>query len=162
MVPAAVPELDAMQTPHASLPSSRELAGLFQDEFAAATGLPARWAAEELQGNTLQLMAWEVPFHGEKGVHGAFRLRWDPELSRLLSARVGQPAQRPEFLGAILRGVAGRWASWQALRNGSAVRLLPSPESAGAGPEGPWRSSAALLVDHHAVELSFMLEPGQN
>jgi hypothetical protein len=161
-ISVSVPERQAMSAPHVSLPSSRELAALFQEEFATVTGLPARWAAEKLQGNTLQLEVWEVPFYGEQGLRGAFRLRWDPGLSRLLSARVGSSAQRPEFLGAILRGMAGRWASWQALRHGSPVRLLPSPEAPAARPEGPWCSSAALLVDQHALELSCVLESGQN
>ena len=149
-------------TPSVGLPSSRELAALFQEEFAGATGMAARWAADKVQGNRRLEHAWNVPFLGGQGLKGAFSLRWDAELQRYLAGRLGVSAGRPEYLGAILRSAAGRWASWQALKAGSSVRLQPSPsEAAGAAGPSPWQASAALIVDSFVLELCFDLQPGE-
>lgn len=144
------------------LPSSRELAGLFQEEFVGATGFPARWAAEKVQGNRRLEHRWLVPFEAESGLRGGFCLHWDAELQRYMAGRLGATAGRPEYLGAILRSAAGRWASWQALKIGTSVRLQPTPaETDPSGLEGsPWRSSAALIVDSFVLELVFALESG--
>lgn len=150
-----------LQNAQVSLPSSRELGGLFQEEFVGATGLAARWAAEKVQGNRRLQQAWCVPFVSESGLQGCFTLNWDAELPRYLSSRLGASAGRPEYLGAILRASAGRWASWQALRVGTPVRLQPSPD--GGLPSvleaSPWRCTAALIIDSFVIELAFVLEP---
>lgn len=141
------------------LPSSRELGALFQDEFSASTGLAVRWAAERLQGNRAGLMEWAVPFNSEAYGRGRFELRWDPEIARSLSLRLGASAARPEFLGAILRAAAGRWASWQTMRAGASVRLQPSTAEDSADGETAWRSSAVLMLDALVLEVRFYLEP---
>ena len=141
-------------------PNSRELGGLFQEEFVGATGLAARWAAEKVQGNRRLEQVWTVPFLSENGVQGCFSLHWDAELQRYLASRLGPNASRPEYLGAILRAAAGRWASWQALRASVGVRLQPTTEELGADlASSPWRSSAALIVDSFVIELVFVLGP---
>ena len=91
-----------------SAPRSRELADLFQEAFAHATGQGARWAAETVQGNRHFDRAWCVPFTGDNGLRGHFSLRWDSEFQRYLAGRCGAAAQRPEYLGAVLRAMAGR------------------------------------------------------
>lgn len=152
-----------MPNAQVSLPNSRELGSLFQEEFVGATGLAARWAAEKVQGNRRLQQAWCVPFVAENGLQGSFVLNWDAELQRYLGARLGASAGRPEYLGAILRAAAGRWASWQALRAGTPVRLQPSPDGGltGAQETSPWRSTAALIIDSFVIELAFVLEPSE-
>lgn len=145
-----------------NLPSSRELGALFQDEFSASTGLAARWTAERLQGNRSGLMEWTVPFSSEAYGRGRFELRWDPEIARSLSLRLGANAARPEFLGAILRAAAGRWASWQTMRAGASVRLQPSTSEDDALPGSAWQSSAVLMLDALVLEIRFYLEPSAN
>ena len=153
----------SLAVPAVGLPSSRELAALFQEEFVGATGMAVRWAADKVQGNRRLEHAWNVPFLGAQGLKGAFSLRWDAELQRYLAGRLGVSAGRPEYLGAILRSAAGRWASWQALKAGSSVRLQPSlSETQGdAASQSPWQASAALIVDSFVLELCFDLEPGE-
>jgi hypothetical protein len=145
------------------MPSSRELAALFQEEFVGATGFPARWAADKVQGNRRLEHVWNVPFEGEQGLRGDFSLRWDAELQRYLGGRLGASAARPEYLGAILRSAAGRWASWQALKGGTAVRLQPTPsdEQPTGFSQSPWQASAALIVDSFVLELRFALEANE-
>jgi hypothetical protein len=141
------------------LPNSRELGALFQEELANATGLAARWAADRVPVKQGMAGRWSVPFEGA-GLKGSFCLAWDPALQRFLAARVGPAAARPEFLGAVLRAAAGRWASAAALRGHSAVRLQPSPEDGACVAEAsPLRSSAALILDSFVIELAFALEP---
>ena len=146
-----------------ALPSSRELAALFQEEFVGATGIPARWAADKVQGNRRLEHVWRVPFVGEQGLRGSFSLRWDAELQRYLAGRLGSSAGRCEYLGAVLRSAAGRWASWQALKAGTAVRLQPTPTEDHEGPSrSRWQASAALIVDSFVLELCFALEEGED
>jgi hypothetical protein len=141
-------------------PSSRELAGLFHEAFVNATGQAARWAAETVQGNRHFDRAWCVPFTGDNGLRGHFSLRWDSEFQRYLAGRCGAMAQRPEFVGAVLRAAAGRWAVQTGARRDVKIRLLPSaealPEHAAASNVGS--SSAALFVDAFVLELGFSLE----
>jgi hypothetical protein len=144
-------------------PASRELGALFQEAFVSATGQSARWAAENVQGNRRFDRAWCVPFSGERGLRGHFSLSWDAEFQRHLAGRCGAAAQRPEFMGAVLRAAAGKWAAQQSARHDVSLRLLPSsdalPEAAQA--IGPSNSSAALFVDSFVLELSFSLEHRQ-
>ncbi len=145
---------------HWGAPGSRALAGLFQDAFTKATGHAVRWAAESVQGNRRFDRAWCVPFTGDNGLHGHFSLRWDAEFQRYLATRCGAMAQRPEFLGSILRTAAGQWAGAQSLRHGQRLRLLPSEE---ALPEQDRSSAgnssgAALFLDAFVLELGFSLE----
>lgn len=139
------------------LPSSRELAALFQEDFVGATGFPARWAAERVQGNRRLACTWSVPFAVSNGSRGSFNLYWDAELQRYLAGRLGASASRPEYLGSILRSCAGRWASAQALKAGCSVRLEPTSADDNAYPAAPWNSSAALIVDSFVLELVFAL-----
>lgn len=157
------PQETSLQNATVSLPTSRELGSLFQEEFVGATGMAARWAAEKVQGNRRLQQLWSVPFVAESGVQGTFSLHWDAELQRYLSSRLGASAGRPEYLGAILRAAAGRWASWQALRAGTQVRLQPSPDGGLSQvlETSPWRSTAALIIDSFVIELAFVLEPQQ-
>jgi len=144
-----------------SLPASRDLASLFQEEFAGTTGLAARWAAERVQGNRRLELSWCVPFHAENGIKGSFNLYWNAELQGFLATRLGPTAGRPEYLGAILRSTAGRWANWQALRASTWVRLQPTPQEGESAGEVSTRarSSAALIIDSFVIELVFTLEP---
>jgi hypothetical protein len=155
------PQESALNNGQLSLPTSRELGSLFQEEFVGATGLAARWAAEKVQGNRRLQQVWTVPFAAENGVQGCFMVNWDAELQRYLAGRLGNSAGRPEYLGAILRASAGRWASWQALRAGTQVRLQPSPDAGSSSPldSSPWRSTAALIIDSFVIELAFVLGP---
>ena len=157
------PKVTAAVPASTGLPSSRELAALFQEEFVGATGFPARWAADKVQGNRRLEHIWNVPFEGERGLKGVFSLRWDGELQRYLAGRLGASAGRPEYLGAILRSAAGRWASWQALKAGTSVRLQPTPaeEHAISLSQSPWQASAALIVDSFVLELCFALESSE-
>ncbi|HTB35160.1 MAG TPA: hypothetical protein VK842_09875 [bacterium] len=139
------------------LPSSRELAALFQEDFVGATGFPARWAAERVQGNRRLPCSWNVPFAVSNSSRGSFGLYWDAELQRYLAGRLGPSASRPEYLGSILRSCAGRWASAQALKAGCSVRLEPSSADQNSHPLAPWNSSAALIVDSFVLELVFAL-----
>jgi hypothetical protein len=139
------------------LPSSRELAALFQEDFVGATGFPARWAAERVQGNRRLACSWSVPFAVSNKSRGSFSLYWDADLQRYLAGRLGAGASRPEYLGSILRSCAGRWASTQALRAGCSVRLEPTAAPAEAPSTAPWNSSAALIVDSFVLELVFAL-----
>jgi len=139
------------------LPSSRELAALFQEDFVGATGFPARWAAERVQGNRRLPCSWTVPFAVSNNSRGSFTLYWDAELQRYLSGRLGNSAARPEYLGSILRSCAGRWASAQALKAGCSVRLEPTSAEESGYPAAPWNSSAALIVDSFVLELVFAL-----
>lgn len=154
----------AMQTESESgpsgLPVSKELAGLFQEEFVRATGLAARWAAERVQGNRRLDHSWVVPFADKDGRRGSFSLHWNDELQHFLSGRLGANAGRPEYLGVILRSTAGRWADGQALRGLPPVRLRPSPQGEDSPGEGHslGRSSAALIIDRFVLELVFLLE----
>ena len=77
------------------LPSSRELAALFQEDFVGATGFPARWAAERVQGNRRLPCSWSVPFAVSNNSRGSFTLYWDAELQRYLAGRLGNSAGRP-------------------------------------------------------------------
>jgi hypothetical protein len=142
------------------LPASKELASLFQDEFSGSTGMPVRWAAERVQGNRRLERSWRVPFTAEGGSRGSFSLHWDSELERFMASRIGPNAGRPEYMGAILRATAGRWASWHALRAATQVRLEPTPHE-DVREETPLtlgRSSAALIIDSFVIELVFALE----
>jgi len=142
-----------------SLLASRELASLFQEEFVAATGLAARWAAERVQGNRRLEHSWKVPFDADGGVQGSFTLYWDAELQRFLAGRLGTSAARPEYLGSVLRSVAGSWASWQSLRSAIRVRLQPTlQDQDGREAAVLARSSAALIADSFVIELVFALE----
>jgi hypothetical protein len=113
-----------------------------------------------VQGNRRLQEQWRVPFTAEGGTKGSFTLLWDTELQRYLASRLGPNAGRPEYLGAILRSAAGRWASWQALRASNAVRLEPTPheDHAAEAPSVLGRSSAALIVDSFVIELVFAFE----
>lgn len=154
------PQEKSLENATIGLPASRELAALFQEEFVGATGLASRWAAEKVQGNRRLEQVWCVPFKAESGLEGSFSLHWDAELQRYLASRLGPTAGRPEYLGAILRSAAGRWASWQALRASTQVRLQPSPSDDDAlVSTSPWRSTAALIIDSFVVELAFTLQP---
>ena len=149
---------NSMPPPQAvELPSSRELAALFQEDFVGATGFPARWAAERVQGNRRLPCSWSVPFSASNSSRGSFSLYWDAELQRYLAGRLGVSAGRPEYLGSILRSCAGRWASAQALKAGCSVRLEPTSAEKDAYPSAPWNSSAALIVDSFVLELVFAL-----
>jgi hypothetical protein len=145
-------------------PASRELAALFHEAFVNATGQAARWAAETVQGNRHFDRAWCVPFTGDDGLRGHFSLRWDAEFQRYLSARCGAMAQRPEFLGAVLRAAAGRWAVQQGARHDVKIRLLPSAEALAehAPSNSVGSSTAALFVDAFVLELGFSLEEQQD
>ena len=146
-------------------PRSRELADLFQEAFAHATGQSARWAAETVQGNRHFDRAWCVPFAGEGGVRGHFSLRWDAEFQRYLAGRCGAPAQRPEYLGAVLRAMAGKWAIQCGLRQDTKIRLLPSAEALAQSELPPVtgidNSSAAIFIDAFVLELGFSLDINQ-
>jgi hypothetical protein len=113
-----------------------------------------------VQGNRRLEQSWVVPFKAESGVRGRFSLHWNQELQRYLAGRIGATAGRPEYLGAVLRATAGRWASWQTLRAATPVRLQPTgPETAGAEAGVPGgRSSAAMIIDSFVLELVFELE----
>lgn len=141
-------------------PSSRELAGHFHEAFFNATGQAARWAAESVQGNRRFDRAWCVPFTGDDGLRGHFSLHWDAEFQRYLGSRCPAAAQRPEFLGAILRSAAGKWALQQGLRRDTKLRLLPSAEALPeqGHPTQPGSSSAAIFVDSFVLELGFSLQ----
>jgi hypothetical protein len=141
--------------------NSRELAGLFQDEFSGTTGLSARWAAEKVQGNRRLENSCKVPFNSESGVSGRFSLHWDAELQRFLAGKLGPHAGSSEYLGEILRMSAGRWASWHSLRHSHPVSLSSfSAEEEEAFEEGLplGRSSAAMIIDSFVVELVFEVE----
>jgi hypothetical protein len=144
-------------------PASRELGVLFHDAFISATGESARWAAENVQGNRRFDRAWCVPFTGENGLRGHFSLNWDAEFQRYLAGRCGASAQRPEFMGAVLRAAAGKWAAQQGLRHDVSLRLLPSEEALPetGQPASPNSSSAALFVDSFVLELGFSLDKRQ-
>jgi hypothetical protein len=141
-------------------PASRELGALFQEAFNSVTGQNSRWAAENVQGNRRFDRAWCVPFTGESGLRGHFSLNWDAEFQRYLAGRCGANAQRPEFMGAILRSAAGKWAAQQSLRHDVTLRLLPSEEALPEmeQPVSPSSSSAALFVDAFVLELGFSLD----
>ncbi len=141
-------------------PSSRELAALFHEAFVNATGQAARWAAETVQGNRRFDRAWCVPFTGDDGLRGHFSLHWDTEFQRYLAGRCGAAAQRPEFIGAVLRAAAGKWALQQGARRDTKLRLLPSAEALPeeGHPAQPGSSSAALFVDSFVLELGFSLQ----
>lgn len=141
------------------VPDSRELGALLQDELAQATGLAARWAADSLQGNRGVLAQWTVPFGSEEGHAGRFILRWSPALQNHLAARLGVAAARPEFMGMVLRGTAGRWAQLQVQSSGPRVNLMASPDpEAALASARPQRQCAALLLDGHVLELTFELD----
>ena len=144
-------------------PASRDLAALFHEAFVNATGLAVRWAAESVQGNRRFDRAWCVPFTGDDGVRGHFSLRWDAEFQRYLAGRCGAMAQRPEFVGAVLRAAAGRWALQQGSRHDVKIRLLPSAEALpDQEPHSSFgSSSAALFVDAFVLELGFSLDHSQ-
>jgi hypothetical protein len=148
---------------HWGAPASRELGALFHEAFVSATGQSARWAAENVQGNRRFDRAWCVPFTGESGLRGHFSLSWDAEFQRYLAGRCGAVAQRPEFMGAVLRSAAGKWAAQQSVRHDVSVRLLPSSEALPEmdAPISPSSSSAALFVDSFVLELSFSLDNRQ-
>jgi hypothetical protein len=139
------------------VPASRQLTELFQEAFSQGTGLSARWAAERVQGNRRFDHGWCVPFSGGQGQQGYFHLRWDAEFQRYLATRAGAAGSRPEFIGAILRTAAGKWAKQQSLRNNSAIRLLPTAETLPELAPNALNSSAALFVDAFVLELSFSL-----
>ncbi len=150
---------DALESAPINLPSSRELAGLLQDELSTSTGMAARWAADRVHGNTGSLAQWVVPFESDHGPRGSFILRWSSELQRHLASRLGTAAARPEFMGSILRSTAGRWAQSQAQGGRRPLRLQPSPDpDGGPAPQAGLRSTAALLLDSHVLELTFVLE----
>jgi hypothetical protein len=142
-----------------SLPMSKELAGWFQEEFVRTTGLSTRWAAERVQGNRRLEQHCIVPFGADGGLRGTFSLHWDAELQRFLASRLGANAGRPEYLGAILRATAGRWASGHALRGTAQVQLQAAVQADGRE-EAPCLglSSAALIIDSFVIELVFALE----
>ena len=148
-----------------SIPSTRELAALFQDAFANATGESARWAAEMVQGNRHFDRAWCVPFAGEGAIRGHFSLRWDAEFQRYLAGRCGANAQRAEYMGSVLRAMAGKWAIRAGLRTDVKIRLLPSAEANAQQDAAPTRgvdsSSAAIFIDAFVLELGFSLESTQ-
>ena len=145
---------------HWGAPSSRELGTLFQEAFINATGQSARWAAESVQGNRRFDRAWCVPFTGDNGLKGHFGLSWDAEFQRYLAGRCGAMAQRPEFMGAILRDAAGKWAGQQGVRHEVKLRLLPSAEAQPEAslPISPNNSGAAMFVDAFVLELGFSLD----
>lgn len=155
---AAAPEAD-LERAMLDMPSSRQLGTLLQDEIALSTGLAARWTADKVQGNRGGMARWTVPFNADAGSQGRFILRWDPELQKHLSHRLGAIAARPEFLGSLLRATAGRWVNKQPLQGLGGVRLQPSaePETA-AEPLRSLSSSAALLLDGHVLEIVFELD----
>lgn len=143
-----------------SVPTTHELASLLQDELASATGLAARWAADRVQGNRSGLSQWSVPFSTEAGNEGCFTLHWSGELQSQLSARLGAAAARPEFMGSVLRSIVGRWANQLAMQGQATVRLQPSPDAnckVDPDKQSTYQSHAALLIDSHVLELSFVL-----
>jgi hypothetical protein len=152
--------MTAPETGSLGLPGSKELAGLFQEEFVRATGIAARWAAERVQGQRRHEHTWVVPFGDKLGTRGTFSLHWDADLQRFLAGRLGANAARPEYLGVILRATAGRWADWRALRGSPPVRLGPSPQADESASESGslGSSSAALIIDRFVLELVFALE----
>lgn len=150
---------EALERALINVPSSRELASLLQDELSTSTGMAARWAADRVHGNLSSLIQWVVPFESEHGPRGSFILRWSSELQRHLGSRLGNAAARPEFMGSILRSTAGRWAESQAQGGRRALRLQPSPEPESSPAQAAGlRSTAALLLDSHVLELTFVLE----
>lgn len=145
---------------HWGAPGSRELGALFHEAFVHATGQSARWAAETVQGNRRFDRAWCVPFTGSDGLRGHFSLSWDAEFQRYLAGRCGAMAQRPEFMGAVLRAAAGKWAAQQSTRHDIQLRLMASAEALPevGQPISPNSSSAALFVDAFVLELGFSLD----
>jgi hypothetical protein len=160
LMPGGRSVMDSTKESTWGAPSSRELAGLFHEAFVNATGQAARWAAESVQGNRRFDRAWCVPFTGDEGLRGHFSLHWDDEFQRYLGKLCGAAAQRPEFIGAVLRAAAGKWALQQGLRRDSKLRLLPSAEALPdqGHPVQPGSSSAAIFVDSFVLELGFSLQ----
>src|ERR1017187_10036337 len=70
------------QSQSVELPSSRELAAMFQEDFVVATGIAVRWAAERVQGNRRLPCSWSIPFAIGNHGRGSFSLFWDAELQR--------------------------------------------------------------------------------
>ena len=159
----AGPALTAEAGERWGAPASKDLAALFHEAFINATGQGARWAAENVQGNRHFDRAWCVPFIGENGLRGHFSLRWDAEFQRYLAGRCGAPAQRPEFMGSVLRAAAGKWAIQQGARRGVKVRLLTSAEALPEQgvPAAGDSSTAALFVDAFVLEIAFSLDDRQ-